>query len=250
MKVDGGSGVPRRQLGRALRQLREQARITVREAAEGIDASPQKIWRIETGRGQERIRTVDVTELYRLYGASEEVTNGLVALAKETKAKGWWLSYADVLPDWFEPYVAMEAAACRIRKYEQMLVPGLLQTRAYAEAMFRLHNPQISETDLDRGVSARIKRQGLLTRTFPAPPTLEVMLSEALLRQPIADRSAMVTQLRAVVAASKAPHISVRVLPLAAGPTLAGVAGAFTILDFPPATPGGVREPTTSTASR
>lgn len=55
----------------------------------------------------------------------------------------------------------------------------------------------------------------------------------------------MVTQLRAVIAASKAPHISVRVLPLAAGPTLAGVAGAFTILDFPPPIPGGVREPTT-----
>lgn len=246
MKVDGGSTVPRRQLGRQLRQLREEAQVTVKDAAEGLEVSPQKIWRLETGRGQERIRAVDVVGLCRLYGAPERVITALVALARETKAgKAWWQSYADVLPDWFEPYAAMEAAASRIRQYEPMLVPGLLQIRAYAEALFRLHDRRISAADLDRRVSARIERQALLVRTFPAAPPLEVMLSEAALRQPIGDVAAMVTQLRAVVAASRTPHISVRVLPLAAGPTPASFAGAFSILDFPPAPGGGEGEPTT-----
>lgn len=245
MKMDGGSSVPRRQLGRQLRQLREQARISVKDAAAGLEVSPQKIWRIESGRGQERIRSVDVEALCRLYGAPAEVVRSLVALAKESKAKGWWQSYADVMPDWFAPYVALETAARQIRKYDQILVPGLLQTRDYAEALFRSHDPQISEADLDRGVSARIERQSLLTRAFPAPPTLEVVLSDVLLRHPVADHPVMATQLRAIIAASETPHVSVRVLPLKAGPTPAAVAGPFTILDFPSGPAGGPAEPTT-----
>lgn len=244
MKMDGGSSVPRRQLGRQLRQLREQARITVKDAAAGLEVSPQKIWRIESGRGQERIRSVDVEALCRLYGAPAEVVTSLVKLAKESKAKGWWQSYADVMPDWFAPYVALETAARRIRQYEQMLVPGLLQTRAYAEAIYACR-PELGEAERERAVSVRMDRQMLLAREFPPRPEFEVILSEAALRQPIADHGAMADQLRALLVFTEQPYITILVVPLAAGPSRASEAGSFVILEFP-LLPGRVdREPTT-----
>ncbi|MDG4831783.1 helix-turn-helix transcriptional regulator [Solwaraspora sp. WMMD1047] len=245
MTTEVGSTVPRRQLGRHLRLLRERAHVTVKDAAERLEISPQKVWRIETGRGQERIRSLDVEGMCRVYAAPPDLTGALVALAKETKAKGWWQSYLDAIPEWFELYVGLEASANHIRKYEQVLIPGLLQTRAYAEALFRMHQPAITAEDLDRSVTVRQERQALLVRALPAPPVLRVMLSEAVLRQPLGGAATMTTQLRALRAASEAPHISIRVLPFAAGPTRAAVAGAFTILEFPTNFAGDPTEPPT-----
>ncbi|HEY0698311.1 MAG TPA: helix-turn-helix transcriptional regulator [Micromonospora sp.] len=245
MANDSGSTVPRRQLGRYLRQLREQARIMVKDAADMLEVSPQKLWRIETGRGHERIRSVEVETMCKLYDAPAELTGALVALARETKAKGWWQAYGEVIPTWFELYVGLEAAATRIRKYEAELVPGLLQTRGYAEAMFRTYRPDIGDDELQRAVGVRMERQALLARELPAAPALEVVLSEVVLRRPIRDPAAMATQCRALLAAAEVPHISLRVLPMAVGPTRASLSGPFTILEFPPGVAGAAGEPTT-----
>jgi transcriptional regulator with XRE-family HTH domain len=80
-----GSTVPRRQLGRYLRDLRNGQRLTVRAAAERLEWSEAKIWRIETG--QVSLRSLDVEAMCRIYGATAELTHGLMGLAKETKAK-------------------------------------------------------------------------------------------------------------------------------------------------------------------
>ncbi|MGH3696008.1 MAG: helix-turn-helix domain-containing protein [Pseudonocardiaceae bacterium] len=103
-----GSTVPRRQLGRYLRDLRNSSRLTVRAAAERLEWSEAKIWRIETG--QTALRSLDVEAMCKIYGAPPETTEGLMGLAKETKARGWWHSYGDVIPkdststsDWRKP---------------------------------------------------------------------------------------------------------------------------------------------------
>ena len=121
-----GSTVPRRQLGRYLRDLRNSQRLTVRAAAERLEWSEAKIWRIETG--QVSLRSLDVEAMCRIYGAPAELTQGLMGLAKETKAKGWWQAYGDVIPDWLDLYIGLEESASRISWYESGLVPGLLQT--------------------------------------------------------------------------------------------------------------------------
>ena len=129
MDIDPGSTVPRRQLGRYLRQMREERRITVKGAADILECSFQKLWRIE--KGAVPVRGTDVKLLCQGYGASPEMTEVLVGLARETKARGWWQSYGDAVPDWFELYVGLEGAASRMRKFEPSVVPGLLQARAY-----------------------------------------------------------------------------------------------------------------------
>ena len=87
MADDMGSTVPRRQLGRALRELRTEARMTLEGAAEALRCSRQKMWRIETGLGA--VRRLDVRAICELYGATPELTGALTGLASESRAKGW-----------------------------------------------------------------------------------------------------------------------------------------------------------------
>src|ERR1700722_14329789 len=111
-----GSTVPRRQLGRYLRDLRGSVGLTVRAAAKELERSEPTLWRIESGLTS--VRSVEVEIMCRLYGASEDMTKALMALAKETKAKGWWQTYGDVVPEWFDLFVGLEAAATRMAEYE------------------------------------------------------------------------------------------------------------------------------------
>ncbi len=176
-----GPTVPRRQLGRYLRQLREGAQVTVKAAAEALEWSPVKIWRIETG--QTSMRSLDVEAMCKVYGAADEVTSALTSLARETKAKGWWHSYGDAIPEWFELYVGLESAASRLRHYEPELVPGLLQTPAYAAEVFRVGSPDRSDAEISRGVAVRLGRQAILTRKLPPAPQLEIVLHESVLHR-------------------------------------------------------------------
>ncbi len=123
MAEDMGSTVPRRQLGRTLRDLRTEAGITLDAAAEALECSRQKVWRIESGLGS--VRGVDVRAMCELYGARGDLTRALMAVAAETKAKGWWHAYGDAIPDWFELYVGLESAACQNPKVRRSTDPRL-----------------------------------------------------------------------------------------------------------------------------
>jgi transcriptional regulator with XRE-family HTH domain len=237
-----GSTVPRRQLGRLLRQYRTEAGVTLDGAAEQLEYSRQKIWRIESGLGP--VRMLDVKAMCELYGVAPDMAEVLVSLAAETKARGWWHAYGDAIPTWFELFVGLEASASRLRLYDESLVPGLLQTRGYMVAVYQRRSG-MSDDDRERAVEVRLQRQGVLTRRLPPAPELDVVLSEAVLRRTIGDRKAMVEQLEHLVAVGKLTNVAVRVLPLAAGPHRGAVAGTFYILDFPPGNGRGPIEPST-----
>jgi transcriptional regulator with XRE-family HTH domain len=224
-----GSSVPRRQLGRLLKEAREKAGITVPAAASEIEVGRSKIYRIEGGEAP--LKKVEVLALARLYGVEASMTDVLVALAAETKAQGWWASFDGAMPDWFELYVSLEAAASELRKYEPTIVPGLLQTEEYAAALFRAF-PGNSDEKVARLVALRMQRQRLLARRAPRPPKLDVILDEAVLRRPIGGAAGMRGQLRRLAEASDTKNIHVRVLPLTAVPHLAMQSGPFAILDF------------------
>ncbi|MFD6663884.1 helix-turn-helix domain-containing protein [Micromonospora chalcea] len=239
MAEDIGSTVPRRQLGRLLRQFRNEAGVTLDAAAEALEYSRQKIWRIECGLGA--VRVLDVKAMCELYGVSAEMTEAMRGLAAETKSKGWWHAYGDAVPSWFELYVGLESAAAHLRRYDESLIPGLLQTREYALGLFH-RGSRLSMEERERAVEVRMQRQALLTRRLPTPPRLEAALSEAVLRRPVGGASVMANQLSHLLETSELPNVSVRVVPLAAGPHPGAVAGSFVILDFP-ATKGGRAAP-------
>ncbi|MGC4747070.1 helix-turn-helix domain-containing protein [Micromonospora sp. DT201] len=238
---DSGSTVPRRQLGRYLRELRENAYVTVTAAAKELEWSAPRIWRYETG--QVPMHPNDVAAMCRVYGASPETIETMRALARETKAHGWWHSYGEAIKDWFKLYVGLEAAATRIRHYEANLVPGLLQTVEYMTEVITTDHPQMGEQQRQAKVEVRLRRQRLLARAIPRAPRLDVILSEAVLRRPLRDGAAMARQLESLVVSSRQHNIGLRVLPLDAGLVRWAQAGTFTMLDFP----SEVREPEPTT---
>ncbi|MGC5659299.1 helix-turn-helix domain-containing protein [Micromonospora sp. WMMD723] len=238
-----GSTVPRRQLGRLLTQLREDASVSLDRAAEGLDCSRQKVWRIE--KGLVPVRVVDARAMCAMYRVPEEMTSIVTGLARETRAKGWWHSYGDVVPSWFSLYVGLESSAALMRRYDSELIPGLLQTREYAAELFLRKNPTMSPADREKLVEVRMQRQHVLTRRLPSAPTLRVVLSEAVLRRTLPDRRAMAGQLRHLLDMATLPNVSLRVLPFTAGPPLASETGTFVLLDFPQAFGRASTEPTT-----
>ncbi|MET8123953.1 helix-turn-helix transcriptional regulator [Micromonospora sp. NPDC005291] len=225
-----GSSVPRRQLGRLLRQAREEAGINLEAAASDLEWSRAKMYRLESG--QTSLRTHDVVLMCQRYGTSTALTEVLVSLARESKSRGWWHAYGEVIPGWFELYVGLEAAASSIRQYEPTLIPGLLQTPEYMAAVFETR-PGRTPQEVAQKVALRMERQKLLARRSPAAPRLQIVIDEAVVRRPIGDIDGWRTQLAHLVNAAQARNVSVRVLPLGIGPHRASVAGAFVLLDFP-----------------
>lgn len=227
--VTTGSTVPRRQLGRHLRDLRNQARLTVRAAARELEWSEAKIWRIETG--QVAMRSHDVETICGIYGAGAEVTDVLKRLAKETKAKGWWHAYSDAIPEDFDIYIGLEESAAHFSWYESELVPGLFQTEDYARALMRADNPGASDEEIERRVHVRMARQGLLTRVA-ARPELAVVLNEAILRRPVGGTDVMAAQLRRLAEIGELPNVSLRVVPFSAGLHRGLMSKPFVLLHF------------------
>ena len=213
-------------LGAQLRRLREAKRLSLEEAGNVIRASHSKVSRLETGRVGFKDR--DIVDLLTFYGVTDEKRRQeLRELATRANSPGWWHNYADVLPSWFEEYVGLEVAASQIRAYEVQFVPGLLQTEDYARAVIMLgySNPK----EINRRVHLRMARQAVLTR--PDPPSLSVVLDEALLRRPIGGPAAMRAQLRHLIELSQRPNVTVQVIPFQAGGH-AAAGGPFSLLRF------------------
>jgi transcriptional regulator with XRE-family HTH domain len=225
-----GSTVPRRQLGRYLRGLRVEAGLTVRAAAKELERSEPTLWRMESG--QVAVRSLDVEQMCRLYGAKEEMTKALMALARETKAKGWWQTYGDVVPEWFDLFVGLEAAATKLDEYEHSVIPGLFQSEGYARTLIRSHKPNASEAEIDRRVELRLGRQAILKRPIE-PPAVRVALRESVLHSLVGGAVVMAGQLDHLAEVSKMPNVSLRIVPASAGYHPGIVTGAFTVLRFP-----------------
>jgi transcriptional regulator with XRE-family HTH domain len=229
-ETTAGPTVPRRQLGRHLRALRNQAKLTTKLAAQALEWSEPKLWRIETG--QTALRSLDVEAMCRVYGASAEVTQGLMVLARETRAVGWWHIRDDVIPDWLDLYLGLEEAASRLQWYDSELVPGLLQTAAYAREVIMADQPDLGEAEVTRRMQAVLARQALLIRVT-APLSAEVLLGEAVLRRPVGGPQVMAEQLNQLADAALLPNVSLRLVPLRAGLHRGVLSGPFVILRFP-----------------
>jgi transcriptional regulator with XRE-family HTH domain len=228
-----GSTVARRQLGRHLLALREGARISLREAGRRLEMSAAKVSRVENG--EVSVRSLDVEQACKIYGVTDpELIRSLMDLAKETKGRSWWQSYADVISETFAVYVDLEAAASELAWYETEFVPGLLQTREYARSLMateRFTGKQLDTGLLERRLEVRLTRQRILIRKS-APPVLTVVLGEAALRRGIGGAETMAGQLAHLLEMTKLANVEIRVMTLDrehAGLTT----GQFVMLEFP-----------------
>ncbi|MFE9253890.1 helix-turn-helix domain-containing protein [Streptomyces sp. NPDC006879] len=225
----GGSVVRRILLGSQLRRLRESRGITREAAGYSIRASESKISRLELGRVSFKAR--DVEDLLTLYGVTDGAERAsLLALVREANVAGWWHSFGDVLPGWFQTYIGLEGAASLIRIYEVQFVHGLLQTEAYAHAVVTRGMPGAPAAEIDRRVALRLERQKILVSE--TSPVFHAVLDEAALRRPYGDRAVMRGQLEHLIEISERPNVTLQVMPFSFGGH-AGESGAFTLLRFP-----------------
>ncbi|MEU1957969.1 helix-turn-helix transcriptional regulator [Nocardia sp. NPDC019304] len=217
-------------LGRQLRALRINAGISAEYARDAIDVSKQTLWRIETGQPV-RLHPLVVEGLCKLYGASDERTAILLNLVEETKRTGWWHAFNDTILEDFNLFVELEATARRIASFQTTLLPGLLQTDEYRRALIWVRFAAISGTEVERKIAAFRQRKTRLDSDSAV--RFEAVIDESALRRAIGGPSVMEGQLRHLLQVAERPHISVRVVPLAAEAYAGLNVGSFVILDFP-----------------
>ncbi|MGP4014543.1 helix-turn-helix domain-containing protein [Saccharopolyspora sp. 5N708] len=224
-----GSGPTARRLvlGSQLRRLREASGISREDAGYAIRGSGSKISRLELGRVGFKER--DVADLLTLYDVADpEERETFLNLVRRSNEPGWWYSFNDLLPSWFQDYVGLEESASRIQTYEIQFVPGLLQTERYARAVATQGRPEIPGDEIDRRVRLRMQRQKLFSQ--PKTHRLWAVIDESVLLRPIGGREVLREQIKHLLEVTTMPMVTLQILPFEVGRS--GAEGSFTILRF------------------
>jgi transcriptional regulator with XRE-family HTH domain len=215
-----------RQVSLLLRTLREERGQSGAEVAKALGMSPSKISRLETGsRG---LRVDDVAALLGHYKVPEQKRAQILDQVRKAEERGWWESQGLGLPELWQALINFESRATRIQNFEALVVPGLLQTDEYTEAIIASINKTLSKVELTNLVASRRARQAVLSNR---ELQFLAVIDEGALRRPIAESGVMRRQLRHLVDSADRPNITLRVLPLQVGP-YAGLRGPFAILEF------------------
>ncbi|MEU8268307.1 helix-turn-helix transcriptional regulator [Sphaerisporangium sp. NPDC049002] len=223
--------VRRRRLGSTLRHLRNQAGLTLDEAAAAMGWKAPKMSKIENASAT--IRPPEVAALLKAYGVSDpEVFAALESLARDAGKKGWWQTYTGVVSSAYADYISLESDAERICEWSPLLIPGLLQTAAYARENIAGITHFRTPDEIAALVEVRQARQSVLSRPGNAVE-LWAIIHEAALHQRFAVRPAtMREQLRRLLDVADLPNVTVQIMPLdsTAHP---GILGGFSLVTFP-----------------
>ncbi|MHA6628327.1 helix-turn-helix domain-containing protein [Pseudonocardia sichuanensis] len=231
--------VARRRLGAALRELRTAAGLKLEDAARTLDCSMSKVSRLENGKGVPRHR--DVRDLVELFGAAaREREDELMRLVADSLSAGEGLvtDFRDVfegavVSNEVSRYLALEQDATAISAFEPFLVPGLLQTAEFAEAVVGFFYPERSRGERRRLVDLRMQRQEVLRRPGKGRLRFAVVIAEQALRRPIGGPAVMRKQLEHLAGQLRdgLSEVEFRVAPLDL--VHAGVLGGpFAVLRF------------------
>lgn len=206
---NGKDTAAREALGRRLREMRRSRGMTQTTVAETLNCDHSAVSRIESG-------TYPLTP--QMFRAVER----LLALAS-----------ADGYETWFISYLETEQTATVLRTWEPLVIPGLLQTEAYARQVITGANPGRAEAEIEQRVTARIARQQIWERADPPPPMMPVIIGEAVLRRRLGGTQVMREQLEYLADAAASPRVSVQVLPFSS-PGCSGLLAPFVVASFAP----------------
>ncbi|MGH3435522.1 MAG: helix-turn-helix domain-containing protein [Sciscionella sp.] len=212
--------VSRVQLGRRIRQLREQTGTERQEITERLGWESSKLSRAE--QGSSTLAPAEVDVLVTMFGLDGDDAANLRRMGQEARKRN---SYGKT-PDWARTFVDWEQAAGEILTYESELIPGLLQTEGYARAVVS-SSVVAAEEDTERMVADRVKRQARLSASNP--PQLSVVLSEAVLRRAVGGRAVMREQLSRLREIGALPTVTLQVLPFSSG-AHPGLGSSFVVL--------------------
>lgn len=228
MPVNRNPTVRQRRLSRWLKEARGAAGKTIAHAAIELDCAESKISRIEAG--QSGIRSLDLRALLDLYGVTDKTTRARFQdLARNGRERGWWSQYEGSLNTAYSDLIALEWDASDLYLVETSIIPGLLQTPAYTEAVIRMQSPGKADQDVAAQVKVRGQRRQTFTRS--APLRLWAVIAESALKAHMG-KDVMRDQLESLLALARETNIQIQVLPSSA-PINVALYGPFGILGFP-----------------
>lgn len=229
MPINNNPTFRQRRLARTLKELRAAAGLTHADAAKVLGSAESKVGRIENA--QSGIRLPDLRALMDAYNVADPTErNAIEKLSREAKQKGWWSRYVNVVDPAYAAYAAVEWDASELYNVETNLVPGLLQTPEYTEALIRLQAPDAGKERVEAQINVRRERRSILTRDSPLQ--LWVIVAENVLYHQVGSREVMKAQLEALIADSRKQTIELQILPRE-DPMNACLFGPFVIMSFP-----------------
>jgi transcriptional regulator with XRE-family HTH domain len=210
-----------RELGSELRKIRESTGMSAFDFASVVGWSNSKVSRVETGmRG---ITEIDVVRYAAYCKATVAEMDDLIARCREAEIPGYWLSHR------LSTLVFHESSAISSVNYEPLVVPGLLQTEAYATAL--ISNEKLAPKDTQYRIKARLDRQQQLERR-----QFGFFIHEQALRLPVGDDRLMNEQMLKLLLLAEDPWISIRIVPTALGARSA-LGTEFVLFSFAEARP-------------
>lgn len=209
MISDPSPSLARARLCAALIKARSESGLTQGDVAATLEWSWSKVNRIEAG-----VVGVSITDLRAMLGLysitdAEEIER-LTTFARAARGASWWSDFAGVVSKGAAKLLDYERQAVRINAFHPLLVPGLLQTPAYAQQMVAgqgsgADNPKIAEL--------RIRRQEIWD--WAQPPEAMFLIAEAVLHNRMCTRTAMAEQLQALADRAASGPMTVGVIPFA-----------------------------------
>ncbi|MBK6015810.1 helix-turn-helix domain-containing protein [Streptomyces sp. MBT53] len=227
----------RRRLGEALRHYRNHAgpdgtSVSLEKAAALMGWDESKMSRIENARA--RMPPQDVSRLLGLYKVTDPaIVTALEALARDAGKQGWWQPYGDLVASSYKDFISLESDAESVHLYTPNLIPGLLQTGAYAREIITATAITRSSEEVTALAEVRKTRQAILTTRAEGPLKLWAIIHAAALHQRFAAApSLMRDQLRHLIDMADVPTVTIQVMPMDATPH-PGLLGLFEVVRFP-----------------
>jgi Domain of unknown function (DUF5753)/Helix-turn-helix domain len=220
-----GATVAKRQLARRLYELRRESGHTANHVCDLLDWGRGKVGRFEANHWK-RPELSDIRDLLRVYGAGDGVREELEGLAMKARVKPWWRDYSDVFENEFPGF---ENDATQIRVCMPLVLPGLLQTRDYMEALMRVATKPLAWRQ--KAIEARLRRQEILERSDGTAPRLTAVITEAALMYRWGTKDERREQIEHLVELSHKPNVELRIQRFADGPHR-GMWSMINIFDF------------------
>lgn len=241
-----------RRLGKQIRRLRDDAQLNQEKLVKLMNAdqprqrcvSAAHLSRVETGIA--RISSEHLDRIITVLEVGTELAEKLDALHRRADERGWWQEYSDVVEEAIEMLVEIGEDASTARSYDIAFIQGLLQTRAYAEAVIDNGRAFVPPINVDRVAELRMRRQQRLgEKGFQG---LTAVMTEGVIRTIVGSREVMREQLRHLIEVPQEHPVTIHILPFSAG-ALPG-SDNFVIFEFPDDLDGDVVYVDSSTAQR
>ncbi|MEU3350197.1 helix-turn-helix transcriptional regulator [Streptomyces sp. NPDC037389] len=225
----------RRRLGEALRRYRREAGMSLDQASTAMRWDNSKLSRIENAKAH--IRPAEASQLLGVYGVdAPDILAAIEGLARDAGKKGWWATYGDIAIEGYKDYLSQESDAESVRLCTPTVIPGLLQTGAYARQLIGACSFWRDQDGVNALAEIRKGRQSVLTanRAGGRPPlTFWAVIHESVLHQRfIGNPLVMREQLRHLLDMSDLSNVTIQVMPLHIPPN-PGTMGIFEVIRFP-----------------